>query len=600
MHQAHKAMIGIAVVFLFMQNSWAGGLPQSISVLPQLTKQSVQFSASNPNGDKATMAIVSVKGQSFDQAVRVTVPKRVDPFYRVQVMLRSVESVPKGKTCLIRFWMRTLESKDESTTGQLTAYFQTAAPKWKKSIMYSATSGSDWTLVNIPFKSLHDHQANGSTLGLAFGTRVQVVEVAAVELLMFDDAVTVQDLPQTSSAYADRSPDAKWRDAAAKRIAKHRMADMKFNVTDVHGTPIVNANVKIELKQHAFGFGSAVTVDWLHTQSATADIYRQTILDQFNRVVFENDLKMHRWDNPINRRKTLESLQWLKDQQIAVHGHVMVWPSWRHMTQRAKRLENNHDALRKLFTDLITDQATQAGPFIKDWDVINEAFGNHDIMDLLGNDVMVDWFKTARKVNDQIELMVNETGILVTGDAVPTERSNHYQQTIKYLLDQKTPVDAIGFQGHFDGSRLTSIKDLGKIIDRFASYGLPMHITEFDINTLDEQLQADYTRDFMTYIFSRPEFKSITMWGFWEKAHWRPNAAMFKANWQAKSNLEAYRQLLFEQWHTDEQGKTDAKGIFQRRGYCGKYQIDVMANGKKQTQYINLNHDGTVVNIKLK
>src|SRR5438045_8528998 len=53
-------------------------------------------------------------------------------------------------------------------------------------------------------------------------------------------------------------------------------------------------------------------------------------------------------------------------------------------------------------------------------------------------------------------------------------------------------------------------------------------ITELDIDSNDDKLQADYLRDFLPASFSHPNTNGLLMWGSWEPAHWRPNAAMYR------------------------------------------------------------------------
>ena len=58
------------------------------------------------------------------------------------------------------------------------------------------------------------------------------------------------------------------------------------------------------------------------------------------------------------------------------------------------------------------------------------------------------------------------------------------------------------------------IDELVKRPDRFAVFGRELEITEFDIDTADEATQADYTRDFMTAVFSYPSMNAFLMWPF--------------------------------------------------------------------------------------
>ena len=96
-----------------------------------------------------------------------------------------------------------------------------------------------------------------------------------------------------------------------------------------------------------------------------------------------------------------------------------------------------------------------------------------------------------------------------------TANQQTYYDTLAYLVDQGAPIDGIGFQGHFSPDSLTGPEQLWTIFDRFAELGLEMQITEFDLSTSDEELQAMYTRDLMTAVFAQEGFNAFVMWGFW-------------------------------------------------------------------------------------
>lgn len=117
-------------------------------------------------------------------------------------------------------------------------------------------------------------------------------------------------------------------------------------------------------------------------------------------------------------------------------------------------------------------------------------------------------------------------------------------------------------------------------LDRFAQFGKPLQITEFDVDTNDEQAQADYTRDVMTVMFSHPATSGFLMWGFWEGSHWKPKCAMYRTDWSEKPNARAYRDLVFGQWWTNASGKTAADGAYSARAFLGEYEIEVRS-GKR-------------------
>ncbi|MCC5024039.1 MAG: immunoglobulin domain-containing protein [Candidatus Synoicihabitans palmerolidicus] len=101
-----------------------------------------------------------------------------------------------------------------------------------------------------------------------------------------------------------------------------------------------------------------------------------------------------------------------------------------------------------------------------------------------------------------------------------------------------------------------------------------MRITEFDITGDDETVQADYLRDFYTLAFSHPKMIGVQMWGFWEEAHWRAEAALYASDWTERAVGTAYRELLQETWKTNEMRTTGPDGRIRGRGFQGTYEVE--------------------------
>jgi uncharacterized protein (TIGR03437 family) len=172
-----------------------------------------------------------------------------------------------------------------------------------------------------------------------------------------------------------------------------------------------------------------------------------------------------------------------------------------------------------------------------------------------------------------VKLYINDYSILSSGGGdIPHQ--DHYFNTIKFILDRGGPIDGIGFQGHFN-MNLTPPARVLEILDRFAAFGKEMEITEHDIDISDEEIQADYLRDFLTATFSHPSIKSFLVWGFWEGAHWTPRGSLFRRNWDAKPIHRVWRDLIYNQWWTNVDGVTGADGVFRTRGFLGEYEVTV-------------------------
>jgi len=218
-------------------------------------------------------------------------------------------------------------------------------------------------------------------------------------------------------------------------------------------------------------------------------------------------------------------------------------------------------------------------------------------MDILGNDCMVEWYQAARAEDPKAVLYLNDYSIL-TGGGRDTAHQDHYEKTLKFLIEKGAPLGGIGLQGHF-GQDVTAPTKLLQILDRFGRLGLPMHVTEFDVNTTDRDLQAAYTRDFMTVLFSHPQVAGILMWGFWAGQHWKPDAALYDRDWTIRPHGKVWMDLVSKEWWTDAAARTDARGACKVRGFLGEYEVTVEAGGKTKTVRATLAKPGATVTVAM-
>lgn len=133
-------------------------------------------------------------------------------------------------------------------------------------------------------------------------------------------------------------------------------------------------------------------------------------------------------------------------------------------------------------------------------------------------------------------------------------------------------------------------------------------ITKFDVrfgkkgkthrfNDMKLQLQADYTRDFMTAMFSHPAVEGIIMWGFWEGRHWFPSAALYRMDWSIKPNGQIWEDLVFKKWWTDIKCVTDRNGEYRTQGFLGDYEIEVHYKDEVKLIPITLSKEGRRVEV---
>ncbi|MGE5489033.1 MAG: endo-1,4-beta-xylanase [bacterium] len=550
------------------------------------------FRLSERAGEFARLSTVTVTGQPFSSALRIEVTKKPQRANVVQLSAPVEAAIAGGDVLMISFWMRS------ATPGEATldaGLIGTAGPFRRPALNMPAVAGTEWKKVTFPFALQRPINKGESQVYFNLGMREQTVEIGGIELLNYGTSKRVADLPFTRLTYGGQEPGAAWRRAAEERIEKIRKGDLTVVVKDRSGKPVPGASVSVRMRKHAFLFGTAVNVPALmgnRLNDSDREKYKQHILELFNAAVTENALKWPQWSNEASRPAAMAAVDWLRENGLAVRGHCLVWPSWRNANVKAAvDAKNDPKALAKVILDRVTDATTTFRGRLIDWDVINEPFTNHDFMDILGRQVMVDWFKAARAGDPNVKLYINDFSILSDDDKA---HQDHYADTIKFLIDSGAPLDGIGLQSHFP-ARVTPMDEVLRRLDRFAAFGRELAITEFDIETADEATQADYTRDFMIATFAHPSVKAFLMWGFWEGAHWKPSGAMIRRDWSVKPNGEVYKDLVFKRWWTNTDGKTGTQGTFATRGFLGDYEIEVKAGGRTKTVRASLPREGANV-----
>ncbi len=569
----------------------ATATPLAVSLLP--ADSLTAFRLGGRNAADARLERVAVEGQPFSQALRVRTLQRPENTYNIQLSARIIAPVEKDDVLLASFFVRAVDSTDETGEARTTFVFEQASEPYTKSIMLPLSVGKEWKRIDYPFQAVDRYGPGQAQINFQLGYSPQTIEIGGIAVLNYGKKVKLQDLPRTRFSYAGREAGAAWRAAAVQRIEALRKADLVVSVQDAQGRPVPGAAVEVRMRRHAFGFGSAVDATTLLSQTPDGQQYRETVQRFFTKVVLENDLKWPAWEDFARRARTLQAIEWLRGQGIAVRGHNLVWPGWRYLPRSLYNLRTDPEALRRRVYEHILDEAGALQGMIADWDVINEPYMNRDLMDILGDEVMVEWFQAARQADSGARLFLNEATAPGTG-----ERQEHFERTIRFLLERGAPLDGIGFQCHF-GLTVTAPEQLLRSLDHFAQFGLPIQVTEFDIDTIDEELQADYTRDFLIALFSHPAVDASLMWGFWEGRHWRPNAALFRRDWTVKPNGQAWIDLVTRTWWTEVQGRTDQAGLYGTRGFLGEYDVTVTAGTTAKTVPASLGAGGSFITVEL-
>lgn len=206
-----------------------------------------------------------------------------------------------------------------------------------------------------------------------------------------------------------------------------------------------------------------------------------------------------------------------KKQNLPIRMHVLVWgnqqPAWIETLPPKEQLEE----IEEWF------QAVAARyPDIDMLEVVNEPLhdppnkpgdGGGNYIAALGGDGKTGWdwiltsFRMARKLFPEARLMLNEYSVVNT--AADAQR---YKKIIELLKAEKL-VDVVGIQGHsFETTVSTEI--MAENLELIASAGVPLVITEMDIDgASDERQLAEFKRIFPLF-WEHPSVQGVTLWGY--------------------------------------------------------------------------------------
>lgn len=494
-------------------------------------------------------------------ALQVNVVRQPDFTWDVQQVADCNTAVTVGGWLVAELWGKVVQPIRNSAVGYITL-------RCAGALNAQFELDHTWRRFRCLGRIPHDCSAGDLKLCLEFGYDPQEVAVAGVRLLHSETPPADRTV---SPAYRGGEPDAAWRGPAEERISRIRTAPLRIRVQNVAGEPLPNVPVTVEQVTHAFRYGSAVSGSFLrdesHPDQAT---YRATALNMGNTAVLDNDLKWHAWDH--DPRDALYALDWLDRHGMQVRGHTLTWGNFTTIPERFHAFDD--EGLRRACREHIEEEATAVRGRLVDWDVHNEPYIYHDrFVARVGMDAIASWFRLVHQIDPSCRLFVNDYDMLVEGGRFETHQ-DYYERFIDELLQRGAPVHGIGLQGHFRGG-FTDIDRMQEVLDRFAAFGLPLAITEYDctVSHGDEKLAVDALHDLATLCFAHPAVDTFLHWGFWENRHWRPYAALYRADWSPRPVALEWQRLWQEHWRTKTIVHTDGSGRCEVSGYLGDYQI---------------------------
>jgi len=272
-------------------------------------------------------------------------------------------------------------------------------------------------------------------------------------------------------------------------------------------------------------------------------------------------------------------LAWTDRHEIPLRGHNIFWGIPNRVQPWLKEMDDV--MLKETLKARALDIGSRYRWRFAEYDLNNEMLHANYYADRLGPGItkqMADWVKQA---DPNARLFFNDYDIL-TGN-----RLDDYIKHIRGLLEQGTPMDGIGVQGHLHGETFDP-NALQLSLNELAKIGLTIRITEVNmpgqrsvfmkqrnlkLTPHQEQAKAKNLTDYYRICFAHPAVEGILMWGFWEGANWIRQSSLYRRDWTPTPAAEAYRNLVFKEWWTDTKVKADKNGQCRLRAFYGKCNV---------------------------
>lgn len=245
----------------------------------------------------------------------------------------------------------------------------------------------------------------------------------------------------------------------------------------------------------------------------------------WNQITPENEGK---WGSVEGTRgqfnwSTLDNIyKFARDNNIPVKAHNFVWgqqaPSWVSGLSAADT-KTEIEKWIKAYCDRYPDTVMI--------DVVNEALPSHAPADYAkkawGDNWITEVFKLARKHCPNSELIYNDYNFL-------TWDTDAIMALIKPAVDAGV-VDGLGMQAHsLYSPKVWSAQEIKDKLDKIATLGTDLYISEYDIEATDDAKQLEYMKMHFPVFYKHPKVKGITLWGYVVGSTWRTGTGLIQTN----------------------------------------------------------------------
>jgi len=314
---------------------------------------------------------------------------------------------------------------------------------------------------------------------------------------------------------------------------------------------------------HGVALGNSVSFGNL-----TNKIYTNILTSQYNTFIIDGEGNWAYFDGILrpsptkfNYTNTDKLVDFAKDHEMPIRFQHLVWGEAHWLPKWLKNGNYSQQQLLSLIHNHISNLVGHYKGQIRTYTVVNEAFTRSQHIDGLqdwwadhiGNTGYIDdSFIWAHQADLKATLLLNDFD-----NEIENSVSDSEYNYVKTALVRGVPIEGIGMQMHIDAASPPNKEDVIKNIRRFAKLGLPVYITEFDVNfnkvngsaVFKNQLQAQIAYNMVRACI---ESKDCLSFGQLHVADYhmrfnslhpyKPHSYLFTTKYQPKPAFYSFRQ----------------------------------------------------------
>ena len=177
-----------------------------------------------------------------------------------------------------------------------------------------------------------------------------------------------------------------------------------------------------------------------------------------------------------------------------------------------------------------------------------------------------------------------------------------YERIIEEGLATGVSIDALGLQAHMHRGYMGAER-IGRVCDRFAQFGRPLHFTELTLlsgalktdedwhktrtdwlsTPEGEQRQAQQAEEALRVLFGHKAVEAVTWWDLSDRYAWQgAPAGLIRKDMTPKPAYEVLMRLFKREWWTGPlELRTDQAGACRFEGFLGDYVADAAGGQAK-------------------